>query len=328
MGDHTRREMIVRITRVVRQNPAYRPSAFPTSDAMCRRLFLFHHVWGVKIIRKSILILLAIGCTRVRVPTSQPTPTPAQPHPEEVAADNGPWNFRYSSDTVRLQISRSAIVESQTDTSTHREISTNNTHEVIELAVSDTIRYKATIDTFSTANQGLIGTVPPVSTPIQVAGILTDSIITSSDSTDSGACNPVRSSLESDVRNVLISFPREMSPQTSWQDSTTRTVCYGSVPMKATVIRRFTVVGRIPGNGTVLAVQRTDSISAHGEGRQQQHQLSIDVTGTGSAIYHLSAEGSALLHLATSQDLDFLIRASGHVSRFHETAKEEFSPVP
>ena len=44
MGDHVRREMIVRITRVVRQNPAYRPFAQglqqpPTEHS--RRLFYF-----------------------------------------------------------------------------------------------------------------------------------------------------------------------------------------------------------------------------------------------------------------------------------------------
>ena len=35
MGDHVRREMIVRVTRVARQNPAYRPFAdnATTSDA-------------------------------------------------------------------------------------------------------------------------------------------------------------------------------------------------------------------------------------------------------------------------------------------------------
>src|SRR5437867_4757761 len=32
MGDHARREMIVRITRVVRQNPAYRPFANNRSE--------------------------------------------------------------------------------------------------------------------------------------------------------------------------------------------------------------------------------------------------------------------------------------------------------
>ena len=42
MGDHARREMIVRATKVARQNPAYRPIAdnVTTSDDSHRRLFV------------------------------------------------------------------------------------------------------------------------------------------------------------------------------------------------------------------------------------------------------------------------------------------------
>src|SRR5437667_8718730 len=40
MGDHVRREMIVRITKVLRQNPAYRPFATnkQPSEQSCRRV--------------------------------------------------------------------------------------------------------------------------------------------------------------------------------------------------------------------------------------------------------------------------------------------------
>jgi len=101
------------------------------------------------------------------------------------------------------------------------------------------------------------------------------------------------------------------------------------IPLKAVVIRRFSVVGaaEYDGKNTIL-IQRTDSISAHGEGRQQQHQLIVDVAGTGSATYHLSLEKSSVISLTTSQDLDFAVRASGRTSRFRETAKEEFSLLP
>ncbi|HJQ11289.1 MAG TPA: hypothetical protein VJ840_09690 [Gemmatimonadaceae bacterium] len=99
--------------------------------------------------------------------------------------------------------------------------------------------------------------------------------------------------------------------------------------MRAIVIRRFSVVGRTSYNGqTPVAIQRTDSINAHGEGRQQQHFVVVDVTGTGGATYYLQPETSRLLHLSTSQDLGFSIRAAGRTSQFRETVKEEFSPSP
>jgi hypothetical protein len=43
MGDHVRREMIVRVTRVARQNPAYRPFAdnATTSDGVASEVVRF-----------------------------------------------------------------------------------------------------------------------------------------------------------------------------------------------------------------------------------------------------------------------------------------------
>jgi hypothetical protein len=227
-----------------------------------------------------------------------------------------------------LQVSRSAVIESATDPGTHREISTNSTHEVLILVVvADTVRYTATIDSFSTASQGLIGSTQPVSVPVQISGLL-DSLNIGTDSTVQ-SCDPVRSNLETDVRNLLIPFPPQLSVGATWRDSVVRIACYGTIPVRATVVRWFSVVGRRSFNGqNTVTVQRADSVTAHGEGRQQQHQLVVDVNGTGTAIYYLIPELGRLTHLTTSQDLDFAIRASGRTSRFREAAKEEFSSLP
>jgi hypothetical protein len=282
-------------------------------------------------IERSILILLLAACTTRRLPVTPPT-TPSLPQPVE-PRDVESWTFSYRPDTLRYQVIRSAAVESQGDSASHREISSNSTHEVLNLSVmADTVRYTATVDSFSTTTQGLMGPVQPVMLPVQISGVV-DSAMLQSDSANtsstSSTCDPVQSSLVSDVRGLLIRVPMQLTPGLSWRDSTVRTACYATIPMKALVIRSFSVVGaaEYDGRRTVL-IQRTDSVSAHGEGRQQQHQLIVDVSGTGTAAYHLSPERSSVLHLTTNQDLDFVIRASGRTSRFRETAKEEFSLLP
>ena len=274
----------------------------------------------------SILILLLAGCTTARKPVMGP-PTSPLPQPVIEVSDNGPWKFAYRSDTILYQISRSAAVESQTDSGVRREVATNNTHEVVTITVvGDTISYSATVDTFSTATQGLIGSVQQVSLPVQISGAI-DSISAVTDSAGPvESCDPVRSSLQSDVRNILINFPAHLSPGLSWRDSTVRMVCYGTIPLKATVIRKFSVVGGTSYDSQrAVAIQRTDSISAHGEGRQQQHRLIIDAVGTGGATYYLSSEQSRVLQLMTTQDIDFAIQTSGRTSHFRESAKEEYS---
>ena len=338
MGDHARRKMIVRITKVIRQNPAYRPSALQQPPMLTyRRLFLFKlsrlpsSASMKQSMTRSILILLVAACTPSPVPLSPP-PIPSLPQPTE-SHDVGSWSFSYRSDTLHYQVTRSAAVESQGDSGSHREISTNSTHEVLSLSVtSDTVRYVATVDSFSTTTQGLIGPVQPFVLPVQISGLV-DSATLQPDSLDTSStspnCDPVQSSLVSDVHSLLIKIPLQLTPGLSWRDSTVRTACHAMIPMRAIVVRRFSVIGaaEYDGKSTVL-IQRTDSISAHGEGRQQQHQLTVDVTGIGNAAYHLSPQQGSVVRLTTNQDLYFAIRASGRLSRFRETAKEEFSLLP
>ncbi|HJQ09810.1 MAG TPA: hypothetical protein VJ840_02145 [Gemmatimonadaceae bacterium] len=193
---------------------------------------------------------------------------------------------------------------------------------------ADTIRYTATVDTFSTGTQGRIGGVQQVVLPVQISGVLDSTGSTPDSVIPAQVCDPVQSSLETDARNLLVRFPVQLSPGTRWRDSTTRAGCYGMIPMKAQVVRTFLVIGQTSYAGqNAVAIQRTDSISAHGEGRQLQHQLTIEAFGIGGATYYLSPVQSVVLHLTTNQDLDFVIQASGRTSRFRESAKQEYSLV-
>jgi hypothetical protein len=107
-----------------------------------------------------------------------------------------------------------------------------------------------------------------------------------------------------------------------------RTACYGTIPIKASLIRKFSVVGRTSYDGrNALAIQRSDTVIAHGEGRQQQHRLIVDANGAGNAMYYVSPEESLVIHLTTDQNLEFVIQASGRTSRFRENAKQEYSLV-
>jgi hypothetical protein len=193
---------------------------------------------------------------------------------------------------------------------------------------ADTVRYTAMVDSFSTASQGLIGNAQPVSLPVQISGVI-DSMTAEIDSAIGTTCDPVQSNLEADVRSVLVRFPRMLAPGLTWRDSILSVGCYGTIPLRITIIRQFSVVGRTSFNGqAAVGVQRVDSITAQGTGRQQQHQLVIETRGSGAATYTLSPGAGRLLHLATTQDLEFTIRASGRTNRFRETAKEEFNSVP
>src|SRR4029077_1435900 len=158
----------------------------------------------------------------------QPTPSPSLPSPVPSAASV--WTINRSSGAVSYQVSRSAAIESPSDSNPHQEISTNTAHERVGLDIAgDTIRFTAIMDTSSTVTQGAIGPVQPVQLPVQLSGSQIGDILTISTDSTTERCNPVRSALSADLHNLLVGFPIQLSPGTSWRDSLDLAMCQGMI---------------------------------------------------------------------------------------------------
>jgi len=272
--------------------------------------------------------LTATGCAPSTVPRPvQPTPLPSIPNPAPSAAST--WTINRSSGAISYQISRSAAIESQSDSNPHREISTNTAHELVTLTmIGDTIHFTAIVDTSSSTTQGTIGPVQSVQLPVQLSGsVIGDSVTISADSV-TGKCNPVSSALSADLHNLLPGFPIQLSQGSSWRDSVDLTTCQGMIPTTVRIARLYVVAGETAYQGLpVIVVQRRDSIRAHGEGAQQQHQVTLDASGTGTAVYYLNPQNGFILRLNTEQRLDLAITTSGKIHRFRQISTQNFSSV-
>src|SRR5258706_4354005 len=275
-----------------------------------------------------LLAFLSAGCTASTVPQpGQPTPSPSLPNPAPISPAAGPWTFNYAPGAIAYRISRTAWIESQSDSGSHREISTNTTHELLTLELAgDTIHFTAIIDTSSTMTQGAIGPVRSVPIPVQLSGsFISDSLIFSGDSI-AEKCNPVSSTLSADLNNLLVRFPTQLSQGSRWRDSLELMACQGMIPTTAHIARSYVVSGEAAYQGEpVLLVQRTDSIHAHGEGAQQQHRVTLEASGAGSATYYVNPTGGRVVRIDTGQDLDMAITASGKIHHFKQSSKEEFN---
>src|SRR5258706_3005134 len=98
------------------------------------------------------------------------------------------------------------------------------------------------------------------------------------------------------------------------------------IPTTAHVARSYVVSGGITYQGLpVVVVQRQDSIHAHGEGAQQQHRVTLDASGTGSATYYMDPQNGFILRLNTEQNLYLAITASGKINHFRESSTQTFS---
>ncbi|MDP9205464.1 MAG: hypothetical protein M3P12_08410 [Gemmatimonadota bacterium] len=242
------------------------------------------------------------------------------------------WTFAYSPGTRHYQISRSAAIESRSDSGSTHETSTNFTYELVALtsAGDSEISFTAAVDTFSTTTQGLIGRVQSIQLPVQVRGLLASHSLTfNTDSSISSKCNPVTSTLISDLHSLLTPFPVQLSQGMAWRDSVDSSGCQAGIPTSSRTIRSYIVSGEAKYEGRlVLLVQRSDSIQAHGEGAQQQHPLKLDAIGTGSGVYYLDTKDGRIIRITTGQELNLTITMSAKAHQFKQTSSQDFRLMP
>jgi len=276
-----------------------------------------------------------VACSGARsLPPGVPSPQPASTVPQPavpVAPTTGASSFKYAPGTIRYRISRSAAIETTgLDSQTHREISSNITNELLTLEPTDrTTNFTAVIDTSATATQGLIGSVQSVQLPIQISGSFADSGLTINADATGSKCNTVSSMLVTDLHNLLISFPERLSTGVSWRDSVNVRGCQAGIPTSAHTDRSYIVSGEASYEGhPVLVILRADTTRAKGEGGLQQHRVSIEATGTGSALYYLDTETGRVVRLTIDQTFDLGVTASARLSRFKQNSKQEFQIVP
>lgn len=264
------------------------------------------------------------------VPSPLPTSPVSQP-PVSVAPTVQASSFRYAPGEVRYRISRSAAIESTgRDLQTHREISTNITNELLTLEPGDrATNFTALIDTSATTTQGSIGSVQSIQLPIQISGSLTNGALTISPEPARGKCSVVSSMLITDLHNLLIAFPEQLSTGVSWKDSADVQGCQAGIPTTAHTTRSYVVSGSASYEGRpVLVILRTDTTRAKGEGGLQQHRVSIDAAGTGTALYYLDPATGRVVRLTVDQMLALGVTASATRSQFRQNSKQEFQIVP
>jgi hypothetical protein len=229
---------------------------------------------------------------------------------------------------MRYDIARSAAIESQSDSGSHREVSTNSTREIVTLTStedSSSTAFTAAVDMFSSTTQGLIGPVQPVQLPVQVSGILSDSGLTVTRDGSGDRCNPVSSAVVRDLHNLLTRFPALLSRGMTWRDSVITTGCQGAIPTTSRTTRAFVVSGESELEGRpVLVVQRSDTIQAQGEGAQQQHPVKLNARGIGSAVYYLDTGDGRVVRLTTTQNLAMTITTSSRANHFRQSSMQDF----
>jgi len=281
---------------------------------------------------RFVVVLFCAACTATRSsppPVSVPAPpSPINPAPTTVIPGPGAWSFRYQPGITGYQIARSATI-TRLDTTGNAELSTNTSHEVVTLDSADTgVSFVGVVDGFTTTTQGLIGPVQPAPLPVQLSGSFTPTGLTISNQPSGEKCNPVHSVLFSDLYNLLVPFPQQLSAGMRWTDSVEIRGCPAGVPTVSHTTRVFTVAGEARYDGQpTLMIQRVDTTRADGEGGLQQHRVLIDAHGTGTAIYYLDVPSGRIVHLTVDQSLTLGVTASNRQYQLKQDSKQDFAIV-
>ena len=281
------------------------------------------------------LLLSASACISARAPkpTERPDTRPAEPTPEVPATLRaGRWSVRYGEQNISYHVTRHAVIQSP-DSTVQRENSTNVTHEKLSLtfqaADSTSFNVSAIADTFVTATQGRIGVAVAAQVPIEVKAVLSGTGLTIPTIEGDTVCNPAASVVAADLHSLFPQFPSTLSSGLRWQDSTQIQGCQGGISTTSKSARSFEVLGEVTFRGhPVIQIEATDSLTAEGQGLQQQHQITLTASGTGHTTYFIDPTIGRVLHLRRVQTLNISIRAEGRDSPFLQTVEQDFDAEP
>jgi hypothetical protein len=316
---------------VVRQNPAYRPIACSWNGLL--RIFVGGCSFSMnqrgrvnRSFSNWFLVFpaaLTLGCGASRSAPGAPGESRVIP-----TSTVGPWSFSHSPGTRAYEISRTASVQGIADSEVRQEKVSNFTHEVLTFEpLGERLVVRALVDAFTLKTEGVVGPAQPVELPIQLSATITPSGVRIEPSANN-SCNAAEATVATDLHNLLAPYPARFSKGAVWRDTIIVSGCQAGIPITTTTRRTFRVSGEVMYSGQpLILVQRTDSLSARGEGAYNQHRMMVEGRGVGTALYYLDTVAGEISWLSTSQGSQIRVTTSGRLHAFTQTTNQEFVRV-
>jgi hypothetical protein len=283
-------------------------------------------------IRSALLLITTaffFGCSASPRAAGSPEPVPASnPLPTAVPPGSSTWTITPTVQEQRYHSTASTLLELVDSTTTARD-SVKSTVD-FTLSVSrdrETLSYSTTIESMSVLGSQRTGTLSVTThLPFSFAGRLQHGKLTiSPQGSQPGAytdCSNEALSTTATVQRAVVPVPLFLQNDMTWTDSTTASICSGSIPVQSTTSRRYKVIG--PTNAGIL-IERRDKTFATGEGTQGQHRVRLQSGGTGMAQLVLDSRTGALIESAGNYITSVVITASGRDQKFTQTTRERIS---
>ena len=265
--------------------------------------------------------ILIAGCRTANTPGTTVQPAVIAPTNDTSVESYGPWVLTPSRQPYSYHSTSQTTVRELSDSGNHQ----NSIKVTAAFTVSlDRLKKPLTISghidsvTFSPENELALSNnslTLPLSFEGEVAGTI--KITVNNRQPGETSCSPFISSILSDLRTALVTYPMHLTPGLTWRDSTLVTTCTGGFPTTRKAIQLFRVVGERAFNTTrALVVQRLDSTYISGDGAQDNHQIHLEGFGTGTSNIYISPTIAFTLAVESSEKTEIAITNSGKTRHF------------
>jgi hypothetical protein len=268
--------------------------------------------------------VVAFGCSRTPQVDTVPAPIPESKTSPVPSTGPVSWTISPGHYVHRYRSSVEALVE-LTDSAgpVQKEIKSTTDFSLSVTRGPEVLSYTASVDSIiidggTTASAAATGGELPFTFTAhlregqmtidsgQPAGVVTD-------------CSHKGMSSIPIVQRAVVSVPILLRRDMTWTDSTTATICTGSIPAISTTVRSYRILGAVPGG---VLIERRDRTTAVGEGAQEQHLMRMRSEGSGTAQLVIDSSTGALRESRSSHTTSVAITASGRDRRFTQTTRE------
>ena len=220
---------------------------------------------------------------------SQPVPSTSitvTPRPVSAVPRSGAWAFVYAAGIYTYTITTSATVALIGDTTQKRSVPRLSQKATIAISVS--------------------GDVQAIDPAVATSAICDSSAV-----------------LTTRAEQLVPKIPSHFMAGDHWRDSTTTTGCRGIIPTESQTISNYIVIGDTTfANVGVVQIHRIDSLSATGEGSEEQHRILVTATGTGFVDLFFDITTGRLTGSHSSQTSLVSVTTSGRRTRFLQDITE------
>ncbi|HEX6574612.1 MAG TPA: hypothetical protein VF042_06535 [Gemmatimonadaceae bacterium] len=271
-----------------------------------------------------VLPLMAVACSRNPSPGTEPIPVingvPEQPGVQP-SSGRQRWTISPTRETHRYSstISTSIELNQPAGPVTRDSLISRITFTLETERLAQAIDYTATIEGISSqAGTRTGGMSTSLSLPFRLSGQV-DRLRITTDSASLDCSNEVMAVIPV-VQRSLVLPPLTLQKDMTWADSVSSAACSGGIPVRATTVRTYKVLGESP---LGILIKRQDRTSTAGEGSQGQHRIKLITEGTGDAQLVIDPATGSLVETTGTSSIAVTITASGREQHFVQTVREK-----